>query len=375
MWRLPCSWDSDGVLPLQKDQHLHHHKMIQQNRIISYRSLLVSLSISLTTLVSSTSFAADLAPGLYAKITTKHGAIIGKLYYEKTPLTVTNFVGLAEGKIKNKHKQAGEPYYDGLTFHRVIPGFMIQGGCPQGTGTGDPGYKFKDEILAELKHDKPGIFSMANSGPGTNGSQFFITEKATPWLDKKHTVFGEVVEGMDVVKKIIGAPKGAQDKPNEPQIMQKVEIVRVGSDAEGFKADQGTFDKLKNADKKEFMEQLEKLKADGKTTESGIKYLVLKKGSGSDKPKKGQQVSAHYVGTLTDGTKFDSSRDRGQPLAFPVGTGRVIKGWDETLLDMVKGERRLIMLPPELAYGSRGAGRTIPPNATLVFDVELVDFK
>ena len=163
--------------------------------------------------------------GLYAKFNTTKGCITLVLEHEKTPMTVANFIGLAEGTLDNTVKPPGEAYYNGLNFHRVIPNFMIQGGCPDGTGAGGPGYDFKDEFHPELKHDAEGIFSMANAGPGTNGSQFFITHEATPWLDGNHTVFGHVVEGMDVVNDIRGGDG-----------IESVEIVRVGKDAEAFDA-------------------------------------------------------------------------------------------------------------------------------------------
>ena len=171
--------------------------------------------------------------GLYAELQTSKGKIVVRLEFEKTPLTVTNFVGLAEGKIKNTAKGPGVPYYDGLTFHRVIDDFMVQGGCPQGSGMGGPGYKFRDEIHAELKHDGPGVLSMANSGPGTNGSQFFITHLATPHLDGKHTVFGRVTEGQDVVDAIATGDR-----------LEKVTFVRAGAAAQGFQPDQASFEGL-----------------------------------------------------------------------------------------------------------------------------------
>ena len=163
--------------------------------------------------------------GLYAKINTNKGTITVRLEHDKTPMTVANFVGLAEGKIDNTAKPPGDKYYDGLTFHRVIPDFMIQGGCPDGTGAGGPGYDFKDEFHPDLKHDKPGILSMANAGPGTNGSQFFITHVETPWLDGNHTVFGEVIEGQDVVDDIRGR-----------DTIDSIEIIREGAEAESFNA-------------------------------------------------------------------------------------------------------------------------------------------
>ena len=163
--------------------------------------------------------------GLYAKFNTTKGDIIVNLEFEKTPGTVGNFVALAEGNLENNARPQGKPYYDGLKFHRVIADFMIQGGCPLGTGTGNPGYSFNDEFHPELKHDKPGILSMANSGPATNGSQFFITHVETPWLDNKHTVFGNVIEGQDIV-----------DAIQQDDILTSLEIIRVGENAEKFNA-------------------------------------------------------------------------------------------------------------------------------------------
>jgi peptidylprolyl isomerase len=313
--------------------------------------------------------------GLYAKFITSKGEIITTLEFEKTPLTVTNFVGLAEGtkKFKDSKGRSSGRYYDGLTFHRVIPNFMIQGGCPLGTGTGGPGYDFPDEFDPSLKHERPGVLSMANAGPGTNGSQFFITHVPTPWLDGKHTVFGHVVVGQDVVDAI---KKG--DK------LERLEIIRVGAKAESFKADQQAFDtQLEGIDGDRIAKEKERIAQEqtiikekypkAVTTDSGLMYEVIQEGSGTEKPSSGDNVSAHYTGMFMDGRKFDSSVDRGQPIQFPVGTGRVIKGWDEALLDMKKGEKRILIIPPDLAYGRNGRG-PIPPNSTLVFEVELVDF-
>lgn len=315
-----------------------------------------------------------LKDGLYAKFDTEKGEIICLLEYEKTPLTVTNFVALAEGtKDLGGAKATGQRFYDGLKFHRVIPEFMIQGGCPLGTGTGGPGYTFPDEIDPSLKHTGPGILSMANAGPGTNGSQFFITHVATPWLDGKHTVFGHVVSGQDIVNKIEGN-----------DLINSVEIIRVGEAAENFEANQESFDKLlADFDKLQREKEIAALEAAQKqideqwpeavTTPSGLKYVVVEEGEG-DTPKTGAMVTVHYTGKLLDGTKFDSSYDRGQPIDFPVGKGQVIKGWEEALLGMKKGEKRVLIIPSDLGYGPSGRG-PIPPNATMVFDVELVDFK
>jgi len=336
--------------------------------------------------------AADRPDGLYAEINTTKGLIVARLEFEKAPLTVANFVGLAEGT-KDSNKPKGTKFYDGIIFHRVIPGFMIQTGDPEGSGRGGPGYRFADEFDPSLRHDGPGVLSMANAGPGSNGSQFFITVAPTPHLDNRHSVFGRVIEGQDVADAIANAPRGAQDRPNEEIAMKTITIVRVGEKAKAFKADQEAFVKLQSSgderkaaaakaaaeqEKGQLEQVIAKLKQEnpGKevvTTASGMQYIVVKGGDGA-KPASGTTIKAHYTGKLVNGTVFDSSVQRGQPFSFPVGAGRVIKGWDEALADMQKGEKRVLILPPELAYGSRGAGGVIPPNATLIFEVELVDF-
>ncbi len=316
---------------------------------------------------------AKLKDGLYAVFNTSKGEIVVELFYEKVPLTVTNFVGLAEGT-KDSNKPKNTPFYDGIKFHRVIKDFMIQGGDPEGSGRGGPGYRFPDEFDPDLKHDGPGVLSMANSGPNTNGSQFFITHKATPWLDNKHSVFGKVVSGQDVVNKI---------KKND--IMNTVRILRIGEEAEKLKTDQASFETLASAIKEKLAEKQKKgvdkdaaliqMKwPSAKKTPTGLMYVVTNEGEGP-KPEKGQKVKAHYTGTLLDGKKFDSSRDRGVPLEFPVGMRKVIPGWDEAFLDMKKGEKRILIIPHSLAYGERGYPPIIPPKATLVFDVELIDFE
>ncbi|MEQ3500772.1 peptidylprolyl isomerase [Tenacibaculum mesophilum] len=306
--------------------------------------------------------------GIYAKFTTPKGEILVNLEYEKTPGTVGNFVALAEGNLENSAKPQGTPYYNGLKFHRVIADFMIQGGCPQGTGTGNPGYKFDDEIHPELKHDAPGKLSMANAGPGTNGSQFFITHVATPWLDGKHTVFGSVVEGQDVVDTI------AQDDTMD------VEIIRVGSDAEAFNAVEafrtfeGAREKREAEAKAKQKELLDQVAAGYDETPSGLRYKILQSGDGKQATK-GAMVSVHYKGQLLDGTVFDSSYKRKQPIDFAIGVGQVIPGWDEGIQLLKVGDKARLVIPSDLAYGAQGAGGVIPPNATLIFDVELMNVK
>jgi len=307
--------------------------------------------------------------GLYAKFNTSKGAIVVNLEFEKTPGTVGNFVALAEGNLENNSKPQGTPYYNGLKFHRVIADFMIQGGCPQGTGTGSPGYSFDDEFHPELKHDTPGILSMANSGPASNGSQFFITHVATPWLDNKHTVFGKVTEGQDIVDVI------AQN-----DLLESIEIIRVGEAAEKFNAVEAfrTFEgsrEKREAEVKEAMkEQMDKIAAGYDETPSGLRYKILQEGNGKQATK-GSQVSVHYKGQLLDGQVFDSSYQRKQPIDFQVGVGQVIAGWDEGLLLLKVGDKARFVIPSNLAYGSSGAGGVIPPDATLIFDVELMSVK
>ncbi len=307
--------------------------------------------------------------GLYAKIKSSKGDILLKLEMEKTPGTVGNFVALAEGNLENSAKPQGERYYDGLKFHRVIPDFMVQGGCPLGTGTGNPGYSFEDEFHADLTHDKPGILSMANSGPATNGSQFFITHVPTPWLDNKHTVFGEVLEGQAII-----------DTITQDDSIEKMEIIRVGQAAEAFNAIEAfrTFEgarEQKIAEAKAKMDtELDKLAAGFDKTESGLRYQIIQKGSGA-KASQGKEISVHYKGQLPDGRVFDSSYDRKQPIDFTVGIGQVIKGWDEGLQLLQVGDKARLVIPSHLAYGSQGAGGVIPPDATLIFDIELMDVK
>ena len=306
--------------------------------------------------------------GLFAIILTSKGEITIQLEFEKTPGTVGNFAGLATGKIKNDIRPIGEPYYNGLKFHRVINDFMVQAGCPLGTGTGDPGYKFDDEFNVSLKHDRPGILSMANAGPSTNGSQFFITHVETPWLDNKHTVFGHVINGMDIVNSI------SQDDE-----IISVNINAVGEKAQAFDPAQAfedfnksKADRIKKEKEKE-LKILNDLSKGFSKTSSGLLYKFEKENN-LEKPVSGNKVKVHYKGMLLDGTVFDSSYKRNQPIEFTLGIGQVIKGWDEGISLLGLGDKATFIIPSELAYGQSGAGGVIPPNATLVFDVELVEF-
>lgn len=311
-----------------------------------------------------------LKDGLYAVMHTSKGDIVLDLEYQKTPMTVANFVGLAEGVLNVNGKN--KPFYDNLTFHRVIENFMIQGGCPKGTGTGGPGYTFPDEFDDSLKHTGPGCLSMANAGPSTNGSQFFITHVATPWLDGKHSVFGHVLEGQDIVDAIAQGDK-----------LKTVEIIRVGSEAQAFQVSRETFtqfvvgaeEKAKSKKAKEsekLVGELTNRWPDAKVTPSGLRYVVKKAGDGKKSPKYGEKVTVHYTGTLMDGRVFDSSVRRGTPAQFSIG--EVIEGWNEALMTMSVGEQRTLIIPPDLGYGEMGYPGVIPPNAYLIFDVELIKF-
>jgi cyclophilin family peptidyl-prolyl cis-trans isomerase len=316
--------------------------------------------------------------GIFAEFTTDKGVILAELFYETAPLTVANFVGLAEGKLEfidiSSGKKTKRKYYDNLIFHRVIDNFMIQGGCPLGRGTGGPGYNIDDEFDPSLNHNQEGVLSMANAGPNTGGSQFFITTVPTPWLNNKHAVFGRVIQGMDVVKKIGKSETEYSDRPKK-DIKMKIKIIRKGDKAQKFDSEKifKSFFDNKNKAVQDFNNKLAADRKDAVKTESGLMYVVIKKGSGK-KPAVGQIISAHYSGYLENGVKFDSSYDRNSPFMTEIGIGRVIKGWDEAFLDMQVGEKRRLIIPSHLGYGSRGVG-PIPPDSTLIFDVELMGIK
>lgn len=357
---------------------------------------LIAIAIAFTACKSSKY--ADLGDGIFADIQTTKGDIVVKLYHEATPVTVANFVSLAEGNspfVAEEYKD--KKYYDGLTFHRVMKDFMIQGGDPEGTGRGNPGYKFKDEFVDTLKHDRKGILSMANGGPKTNGSQFFITHTETPWLDGKHTVFGEVVKGLEVVDSIANVKVGPRNKPIVDVKMNKVEIIRNGKEAKKFDAIQIMSDYFKEAEKAEaaFVQmkadlaaEFEEQMAKAEETESGLKIYTFKEGDG-EKPKIGQKVLVNYAGYFTNGDLFDSNieeialkfnqlnpgrRDQGGYQPFPMlysPEASLAAGFREALLTMRVGDKIRVFVPPHLGYGDQDYG-PIPGGSTLVFDLEVV---
>jgi len=332
----------------------------------------------------------NLPDGLYADIETNKGHIIVELDYKKAPITVANFVTLAEGKNEfvTKEYLKGKPFYDGLKFHRVIEDFMIQTGDPEGTGSGDTGYKFKDEIT-DLKFDKGGVLAMANNGPGTNSSQFFITHVETPWLDGKHTIFGHVVEkGQEVVNQV-----------KQDDKIVTVTIIRNGEAAKKFDAVKVFHDYFSEIAKeqskyagvqKEKVEALAALKAKATKTSTGLEYVITEKGTGK-KPATGTQVYIHYSGFLENGTLFDSSVEEVaktfgkfdparaeakayQPIPFTAGSkSGLIPGFIEGIEQLSFGDKAVIFIPSHLAYGATGAGNVIPPNANIVFEIQLLE--
>lgn len=343
--------------------------------------------------------------GIFATINTNKGEIVLQLEFQKTPVTVANFISLAQGKNEfvTDKKLKGKPFYDGLKFHRVINDFMIQGGDPQATGAGGTGYSFKDEFIPELKFDKGGILAMANAGPKTNGSQFFITHKETPWLNGKHTIFGHVVQGMDVVNKI------AQD-----DVIKNITITQKGTLAKKFKAEKvfanyynnKAEEEKKEAEAKAEAERVQKekmaalikektayfntQKTTATTTPSGLVYKITQKGTGT-KPAAGTTVYFHYSGYFEDGNLFDSSREevaktygkynemrfmQGGYNPFPFEIGKkdgMIPGFIEAINLLSFGDKMIAYIPSKLAYGESGAGGVIPPNATLIFELEIFD--
>ena len=344
----------------------------------------------------------DLGDGLFADIETTKGHIVVKLNYKEVPTTVANFVTLAEGKnnfVKVEYK--GKPFYNGTIFHRVIDGFMIQGGDPTGTGMGDPGYRFEDEFVPSLKHSKKGILSMANSGPNTNGSQFFITQVPTPHLDGRHTVFGETVKGEEVIDAIAKAPRNGQNRPNEDIKIKNITIVANGKDAQKFDAvkvfdsyfksvaerEKEKEERVKRASAK-FLEEIKVQEPQAKVLPSGVKIFTINNGEGKQ-PKQTEFAMVNYAGYLRNGALFDSNikeveesygkyqamreqQNGYQPIPFPyTRSAQLIPGFKEALLTMKVGDKIRVFIPATLGYGEAGAGDVIPPHSDLIFDIEI----
>jgi peptidyl-prolyl cis-trans isomerase A (cyclophilin A) len=330
------------------------------------KKLLFTLAILINFISTSQE---EFGDGIYAVFSTTKGEIVVQLEYQKVPLTVGNFVALAEGDHSYGEIKITKPFYDGLKFHRVIADFMIQGGDPQGNGSGGPGYKFSDEFDSSLVHSGPGVLSMANSGANTNGSQFFITHKATPWLNMKHSVFGNVVKGQDVVDSIA-----------QGDVLETLKIVRIGKEAKKFNGTKVFNEMLANVDKDQkeeinnrkstFKEKWIKKYPDMQQTESGLMYQHTVVGEG-DAPVEGNMMQIQYIGYLEDGTQFESSYDRPDELQLPLVKGQILEGWYEAFLLMKTGGKLKIVLPPWLGFGNQAKGQ-IPPNAHLIFDFELI---
>lgn len=340
----------------------------------------VSLLIifSLMVVLSSCEKHPDLENGLYAEFQTSKGDFIAKLNHEKAPMTVGNFVALAEGK----HPQVADslkdkPFFDGLKFHVILEDMMIQTGSPNNQPGGRPGYKFPNEVSDSLKHDSKGVLSMINLGPGTNGSQFFITLSPQPKLDGRYSVFGKVVKNQSVVDSIGAVETNERKRPQENITINKLNIIRKGETAKAFDAVTAftsTQEKIKEEKKQARQETLEKFEAmtsDFETTASGLKYKLKEENPSGDQPEAGQTVKVDYTGKLVDGTVFDSS-EGGKPIEFPIGQGKVIPGWDEGIMLLHEGEKATLAIPSGLAYGEQGSG-PIPPNSPLIFDVELIE--
>lgn len=346
-------------------------------------------------LLATNVFSQSLEDGLYAKFETSKGDFIVRLEHDKAPLTVANFVALAEGKKTRLNQLTEKPYYDGLIFHRVIKDFMVQAGCPKGDGSGGPGYSFFDEFEPSLRHSEPGILSMANSGPNTNGSQFFITHKATPWLDNKHSIFGKVISGFEVIDSIANVAKGTADKPLENVVIRHLAIIRIGLNFKNYdpsaKFDAIYVNKLAFEDsikaklekiaamtqdeyKKFMFAEVKKTYHHAKQSPSGLVYIISDKGT-PQKVVKGQLVSMHYTGKLTDGKKFDCSKDRNQPMEFKFKEQSMIAGFEEGVSLIGKGGKATIIIPYFNAYGPQGRPGVIPPYSDLVFEIELLDIK
>lgn len=362
--------------------------------------------VVLLLLVSTVSFTSckskypNLDNGLYAEFVTNKGIFVAKLYNEATPLTTANFVELAEGKHQMVDSAfRGKPFYNNLTFHRVMKDFMIQGGDHKGDGTGNPGYRFPDEFVDSLKHSKKGLLSMANSGPATNGSQFFVTLKETPWLDGKHTVFGEIVLGQEIVDSI-GSTEVSQpgNRPVTPVVIEAVNIINKSATVPSFTAEMENVEKAKKektealaAIASEKAAELAALKTEATTTDTGLQIHWSKKG-GAAKPANGSKVKMNYAGYFTDGRLLDTSimetaklygmfdqqrLARGMYGPTPMdysSEARLIPGFREGMLAMAPGDKVTIFIPGHLAYGEQGAPRAgIGPNEDLIFELEMTE--
>lgn len=317
-----------------------------------------------------------LEDGLYADIQTNRGDVLVELYAKEVPMTVANFVSLAEGdNPKMADSLKGKPFYDGIKFHRVIKDFMVQTGDPTGTGRGNAGYKFADEFPLDEKgklvytHNGEGILSMANSGPATNSSQFFITHKATPWLNRKHSVFGKVNIGQAIV-----------DSINKDDVIKKIDIIRVGKFAKKFDAPKVFIDELGNVEvkekerlakieqrKKEFLKEKGVEKAIKKA--SGLKVLDLEKGRGA-KFNSAKKATMHYAVYLSDGTLIQSTKGK-DAFPFTLDNQPMIAGVNEALKEMRVGDKKRLFIPYYLGYGEKTYG-PFPAKSDIVFEVELV---
>jgi len=361
---------------------------------------LLALTFSTISFTSCKSKYPNLQKGLYAEFITNKGTFMVQFYHEEAPMTVANFIALAEGKQEMADSiYKGKPFYDGLIFHRVIKDFMIQGGDPKGNGSGNPGYRFPDEFVDSLKHDKKGILSMANSGPATNGSQFFITLKPTPWLDGKHTIFGKIVEGQDVIDAIGATTTAERDKPVQDIVIQKVTIINKGVKAPSF-SEEMKKNEIALKKKKEEMnalisktqQEFKAYKETAKVLESGVQVHWLQKGKGK-KPKDGESLLIDYEGYLGNGQLFATSiltvaqkydmvnpqalaQNGYRPLIETYGpTGRTVPGFKDGLTQLQEGDQAIFFIPSHLAYGAQGINKIIPPNTDIIFKVNLLEIK
>lgn len=337
--------------------------------------IIVTLMVFLTVLPGSlwaSGSDEELGPGLYAEMITNRGTMIFRLDYDRTPLTVTNFCGLAEGTLPNDVMASGQPFYDGLEFYREAPGYAVFAGDPEGSGTSGPGYTLPRESGALISAGAPGILVMDGFITESAGSRFFITQKGDAFLDTKYTAFGRIISGERVLKKI-----GRGD------VIESIEIIRVGNDARRLSFNEETLTELVNEARIEGIEALRVANApladavtalgeDRRKTATGIYYSIVVPGEGGS-PRPGARVSMHYTGELLDGTVFDSSRPRGTTFDFTLGVDGIIPGWIEMIMGMKPGEVRNVVIPPSLAYGSQGYG-PIEPDSWLLFEMELVGF-